>query len=200
MDSRGLLDGPVYNDVRFGGWILLAEPGRTVFLDDRNEIHEPLLREIWQIFGRSDVSSWEHLLNRYDIDSVLLRYHEPLRVTSPDGSDLGNRGFSQLWFPAERWAMVYWDDVAMVLVRRSSVEAELLAEREYRLLHPDDLEHLGRQLDRDPSLMPTVTDELRRALSDDPGCRRANELASLLDQSSLTESRPIAVHESGRMR
>jgi hypothetical protein len=185
LEANELLGGNLYNDVRFGGWLILrGYPDRPVFLDDRNEIHEELLREIWEIFGRSDVAAWEGLLERWSIDTVMLRYHEPLKVTTPDGADLGRRGFSTLWFPRQRWATVYFDDVAMILVRRASASKSLLAEREYHVVHPDDLEHLTRSLTEDPGLRPAAAVELRRALSDDPGCRRARDLAVFVD--SLT--------------
>lgn len=181
LDGSGLLDGPVYNDVRFGGWLILkGAPDRRVFLDDRNEIHEPLLREIWAIFSASDVAAWEGLLERWGIETVLLRYHEPIRVATPDGEDLGQRGFSALWFPANRWATVYWDDVAIVLVRRPSVPESFLLEREYRVVHPDDLEHLTMVLRDHPELRPAAAAELRRALEDDPLCRRALDLLHFL--------------------
>jgi hypothetical protein len=120
---------------------------------------------------------------------VLLRYHEPIRVTTPDGADLGRRGFSTLWFPSDRWAMVYWDDIAMVLVHRSSVPAAFLAEREYQVTHPDDLEHLTSALRTDPELRQSVAAELQRALTDDPQCRRALDLVVFLD--SLAAGRPF---------
>jgi hypothetical protein len=179
LTDNDLLDGRLYNDVRFGGWLSLQDrPVRQVFIDDRNEIHEALLAEIWAIFSASDVGAWEELLDRWRIDSVLLRYHEPIRVTTPDGQDLGRRGFSTLWFPTDRWATVYWDDVAIVIVRRSSVTEEFLVAREYRHLHPDDLEHLKNRLHEEPGLRSAVVSELRRALVDDPLCRRARSLAA----------------------
>jgi hypothetical protein len=181
LKAHGLLGGRLYNDVRFGGWLILdGYPERQVFLDDRNEIHEPLLREIWEIFATSNVAAWEDLLERWHIDTVLLRYHEPIRVTTPDGAELGERGFSQLWFPTERWAMVYWDDVAMVVVRRSAVPAAFVADHEYRILHPDDLDHVLATLSAEPNLLPAATAELRRALADDPECRRALTLGRAL--------------------
>jgi hypothetical protein len=186
LADHQLSSGRIYNDVRFGGWLILdGSPDRQVFLDDRNEIHEPLLREIWEIFTRSDVKAWEDLLDRWRIDTVLLRYHQPIRVTAPDGTDLGHRGFSGLWFRPERWAMVYWDDVAMVIVRRTAAEDALLSEREYHVLRPDDLEHVTNALRLDPELRPVARRELDRALTDDPGCRRARDLIPLIESPDI---------------
>ncbi len=47
--------------------------------------------------------------------------------------------------------------------------------------HPDDFEHLTEALRTDPELRRAVTAELRRALADDPNCRRALDLAVFLD-------------------
>lgn len=206
LTEHGLLDGRLYNDVRFGGWLILrGYPETRVFLDDRNEIHEPLLREIWRILSSSDVAGWQALLDRWGIDTVLLRYHEPVRVTTPAGDDLGRRGFSTLWFDPARWAMVYWDDVAMVLVRRGSVPEALLAAREYRVLRPDDLEHLSIELRSDPALAATAEAELERALADDPGCRLARGFADWLEreidpQWNRTPSTASEEHGSGTIR
>ncbi len=185
LADHDLSEGHLYNDVRFGGWLALQHyPETQVFLDDRNEIHEPLLKEIWEIFSSSDVAAWEALLNRWEINTVLLRYHEPIRVATPDGADLGRRGFSTLWFSSDRWATVYWDDVAIVLVRRSSVTESFLAAREYRHLHPDDLEHVVVTLRENPASWDAAAFELQRALADDPECRRAQDLHAYLVSSA----------------
>jgi hypothetical protein len=181
LEAHGLSGRPLYNDVRFGGWLAMhAYPGQRIFLDDRNEIHEPLLREIWEIFAASDVEAWKALLGRWDIDTVLLRYHEPISVATPDGRDLGRRGFSTLWFRADRWALLYWDDAAMVLVRRERVADDLLARRELRVFRPDDIEHVLDRARRDPPFRSAVAGELQRVLADDPQCFRALTLANEL--------------------
>ena len=181
LETHELSGRPLYNDVRFGGWLAMhAYPDQRIFLDDRNEIHEPLLREMWEILTASDVDAWEALLGRWNIDTVLLRYHEPIQVATPDGHDLGRRGFSTLWFSPDRWALLYWDDAAMVLVRRDSVSDDLLTRRELRIFRPDDVEHVLDQARRDPSYRSAVAVELQRVLADDPECFRALTLANKL--------------------
>jgi hypothetical protein len=181
LDREGLPDGKLYNDVRFGGYLINRYyPPRTVFLDDRNEIHEPLLREFWEIFRRSDVTAWNTLLAGYGIDTALVRYHPTTRVLTPDGRDLGERGFSALWFPAGDWALVYWDDVAMVLVRRDAAPPGLLERSEYHVLRPDDFINLESRLAVDEDLRPTAAAELRRALREAPHSQRAQRLSAFL--------------------
>ncbi len=181
LERENLPGARLYNDVRFGGYLINRYfPPRGVFLDDRNEIHEPLLRRFWEIFQRSDVRAWNALLAQIEIDSALVRYHPTTRVRTPDGEDLGERGFSALWFPARDWALVYWDDVAMVLVRRDAAPDGLLERTEYHLLRPDDFAHLEGRLVAEPGLRPTAAAELRRALAANPDSERARRMAIYL--------------------
>jgi hypothetical protein len=181
LDVENLPSGQLYNDVRFGGYLIHRYgPERQVFQDDRNEIHEPLLRRIWEIFRSSNVAAWSNLLADYRADTALVRYHPPIRVTDPAGNDLGFRGFSTLWFPDREWALVYWDDVAMVLVRRHSALPGLLERHEYRVLRPDDLAYLERRLAGDPALLPFVAQELARAAHANPSSWRAHQIADLI--------------------
>ncbi len=185
IDRLGLGDRPLYNDVRFGGYLINRRyPPHRVFLDDRNEIHEPLLREIWSILQSSDVTRWEALLERWNLDTALVRYHPPVMVRTPSGAPLGERGFSALWFRPERWALVYFDDTAMLLVRRSSVDPELLEANEYRGFRPDDLQQLARELAADPGRAALIAEEVRRAAYEDPNGERVAVLGHLLARAS----------------
>jgi hypothetical protein len=181
LDSSGFPKTRLYNDVVFGGYLIdRYYPQQKVFQDDRNEIHDLLLREIWTILQTSDVTAWSNLLSRYGIDSALVRYHSPIRVSTPDGSNLGDRGFSALWFPAREWALVYWDDEAMVLVGRKHASPELLDREEYRIIRPDDLAHLEQRLREDPKLRDAAEAEARRALAANPECERALHILTAL--------------------
>lgn len=183
LDAEDLPTAQLYNDVRFGGYLIHRYgPERQVFQDDRNEIHEPLLRRIWKIFRSSDVSAWFELLAGYGADTALVRYHPPIRVTDPAGNDLGLRGFSTLWFPARDWALVYWDDVAMVFVRRYDAPTGLLERHEYQVLRPDDLPHLEDRLAGDPALLPLIAQELAHAARANPMSWRAHEIADLIQR------------------
>ena len=172
LDAEGLPNAQLYNDVRFGGYLIHRYfPQRLVFQDDRNEIHEPLLRRIWDIFQASDVVAWTDMLDGYGADTALVRYHSPIRVTDPMGNDLGVRGFSALWFPADKWALVYWDDIAMVFVRRNALPTEWFEDHEYRVVRPDDLSHLAALLATDEGMRAEVARELQRASNINGGSR-----------------------------
>ena len=181
LERSGLLDRPLYNDVRFGGWLIGRYfPPFQAFIDDRNEIHEDLLQEMWEIHEASSPGRWQALLDSYGIETALLRYHEPLSVLTPEGEDLGRRGFSTLWFPKIRWALVFWDDTAMVLVDRSKTSPEIVEAFEYQWVRPDDSAHLAIMAQKDPTVRERLISELHRKLHEDPECRRAIWLLSRL--------------------
>ena len=185
LDREGLPSEQLYNDVRFGGFLIERyAPTRLVFQDDRNEIHEALLQEIWRILRSSDVRGWSGLLERYDCDTALVRYHAPIRTAPSDGRGVDLRGFSALWFPTRSWALVYWDDVAMVFVTRSSADPALLEEYEYRVVRPDDLEHLKWRVSEEPDLRPLALAEARRAIASSSDNLRAMEVAAMLADPS----------------
>lgn len=181
LDREGLPLSQLYNDVRFGGFLIdRYAPSRLVFQDDRNEIHEPLLREIWDILQHNDVRGWASLLEHWDCDTALVRYHPPIHVAPPDGHGVQFRGFSAMWFPRRDWALVYWDDVAMVFVRRVDAPADLLEHHEYHVIRPDDLADLANRLAADAGLRERTASELKRALESNPESWRAHSILGLM--------------------
>jgi hypothetical protein len=181
LKSEGLHRATMYNDVRFGGFLIHRHfPDRRTFLDDRNEIHEPLLAEIHSILKSSDPNAWQTMLDRHEIDVALVKYNPPFTVVRPDGTPVGQRGFSALWFPAHRWALVYWDDVSMVFLDRERVDPAIVDEHEYRIIRPDDTEDLERRLAAEPEIMASFVAELERKLTEQPDSERALALSELL--------------------
>ncbi len=177
LERTGLIHRPLYNDVRFGGWLVGRYfPPVRAFIDDRNEIHEKILEEIWDIQRASSPKRWQAFLEGYGIECALLRYHDPLRVDTPDGRFLGYRGFSALWFPPARWALVHWDDTAMILVDRRTVPDEFLEAFALTRIRPDDGLHLEQLARSDPAVRRELLDDLARKLAEDPDCRRARDL------------------------
>jgi hypothetical protein len=181
IEQQGLAAAPLYNDVRFGGFLIRhSYPHRRTFLDDRNEIHEPLLAEIHAILGGSDPGAWQAMLDRYGVEVALLRYNPPFTVLRPDGRTVGRRGFSALWFPDERWALVYWDDIAMVLVDRATADPAFLERLAYRVIRPDDADELRTRIASDPAFASIAAAELARKLAEQPDCERALALSEQL--------------------
>jgi hypothetical protein len=178
--ERERLGNRLFNDVRFGGYLIWrGYPERRVFIDGRNEIYADLMPEIFAALG--DPGSWKGLLERYGVDAAFLRYPPALqKVIYPDGGGgrpvTAERAFSSAYFPREEWALVYWDDDAMIFARRGAGNDGLIARLEYRAVHPDDWRHLyaGVVIGRLP--VAPILAEIRRKVREDPSCRRARTL------------------------
>jgi hypothetical protein len=170
----------MFNDVRFGGYLIWrGHPERPVFIDGRNEIYSDLMPEIFAAL--KDPAAWTGLLERYRIGSAFLRYPPTLqKVIYPGGEGrqpvAAERAFSSAYFRRDAWALVYWDDDAMIYVRRGPEHDDLIARLEYRAVHPDDWRHLYAGVLTGRLPVAPILVEIRRKLQEDPSCRRARTL------------------------
>ncbi len=176
--------GNLFNAYVFGGYISWRlYPETKIFIDGRNEVFAQLGREVGQ--AREDSRKWTELLERYAIGYALLEYSPELEQTlimDPGGGAPREvyRPSSYNKFPRSRWALVFWDDTAMVFVRRTAETGQLIEAREYRHVYP---ENVACQLEL---IAAGIADsgrcrlELQRKLAADPGCRRARDLLDAL--------------------
>lgn len=120
----GYLDDKLYPDYR-------------VYMDGRYIFHE-LLAEV-DAAERNPVR-WAQLMDRRGIDLALM-INVP-RIVSL-GGQTSWRSFDAYAMPASAWALVYWDQQALVFVRRSKVPAQWLKSREFHHIRPHDLRNVG---------------------------------------------------------
>jgi hypothetical protein len=177
--------GHLYNDVAWGGYLLWRlYPPRQVFVDARNEVNPGLLHEIAR--ARKSEAGWFALLDRYRIDGALVRYDDrPRPVLSPPKVPGGQpqvelHTTTALFFPPERFALVYWDDQAMLYVRRRPERAARLAREEYRFLHPEDWRSGVERGAVEPAFRAAALAELDRRLAADPSLGRARFLREVM--------------------
>jgi hypothetical protein len=195
----------LYNDVRFGGYLVWRRaPEEPVFIDGRNELYGPLLQEI--SLAMEGPESWQALLDRHAIDAAFLRYPPTLQNVKWTGRDgrahTGVRAFSAAYFPASTWALVFWDDDAMVFLRRGPEHDSVIARHEYRALNPDDWQFLRASIQIGRLDPAPILAEIRRKLDEDPACARARQLLKDFEpfeaaRSSMDQA-PAGPHRGGR--
>lgn len=187
--EREGIGGRVFNDVRFGGYLIWRRhPKDKVFIDGRNEIYGDLLHGIEDALAGP--AQWKSLIDLHGIDAAFLRYPPNLqKVLYPSVGGApprrGERAFSSAYFPSTEWALVYWDDDAMIFLRRGPEHDALIHRLEYRAINPDDWRYLWagvliRRIPVEPILL-----ELERKLKEDPGCARARELLQRFAQFAV---------------
>ncbi len=181
-------DARLYNDTAFGGYLIhRGYPQRRVFIDGRNEVHASLLKEI--AASLDDGRRWQSLLSRHQIEAALVSYrHEPIETRDAVTGAVSMSSWSALHFPRPAWALVYWDDVAMVFVRREGPLGALAGSLEYRHIQPELLE-LNGLAPPPAALIPDLQRDIRRKLTDDADCRLASALSALYGEGSTSPQR-----------
>jgi hypothetical protein len=172
------LQGGMLNSYAFGGYLIWKVfPERKIFIDGRNEVFLPLIHEIVKV--RVDSRLWKKFLEKYKIEYALLNYVDQLEeVIVLDSQNRPTRTyapFSSTHFPRSRWALVYWDDDGMILVKRNGVNGSL-ASQEYSSVFPEgNMYQLS--LVRGAKVHPDqAIAEILRKLKEDPQCKRAQRL------------------------
>lgn len=129
LDRVGVA-GRVFNAFHFGGYIAWRDfPRRAPIIDGRAWVPAELVEEIH--FARVYPAHLGRLHAAYGFEAAIMDYAtfagEPLDEVAP-GVDAG--------LTSRDWALVYWDDVALVYLRRSGPFAAVAARDEYRRLRP----------------------------------------------------------------
>jgi hypothetical protein len=181
LEDHGI-GGRLFNDVLFGGYLVWRRyPEHRVFIDGRNEIYDSLLAEIFD--SVNDGEKWKLLLQRYEIDAALLRRGQMQAVRYPPLVPGGAvttelRAFSASHFPASDWALVYWDERALLFVRRDDPAARPLLQAEFRV-NPDDVPHTLSRLARGDLDRQKVLEEMDRKIGQEPDSPTALRLREM---------------------
>jgi hypothetical protein len=98
----GVVNGEMFNDYGWGGYLILYLPERKVFIDGRNDFYgEALLREFTDVNRLTP--AWEKVLAKYHVGWTILPRVHPL---------------NQLLALRTDWRLVYVDDVAAIYTQR----------------------------------------------------------------------------------
>lgn len=127
---------------RLGGWHKVFGDGRYIFHDQL-----PLIGDAVQ-----SVEKTKEFVDRRGFDGMLLRNIKSLFKTRKAYGDGSTKVFMRPWylftFPKERWALVYWDAKAMLLLDRRKAPPRWLEAHEYRYVRPNDDEAFAEVLSR----------------------------------------------------
>jgi tetratricopeptide (TPR) repeat protein len=159
LDRRGI-DGRLFNAFHFGGYIAWRDfPRRVPIVDGRGHVTPSLLEELH--FARAYPAHLERLRARYGIEAAVMDYP----AYSGDVDEvLGPDADAALASPD--WALVYWDDVALVYLRRGGPHEAVVARDGYRAVKPANGEvGLARAL-ADPQRAAAARAELQRNVAE----------------------------------
>ncbi|HEY2321601.1 MAG TPA: hypothetical protein VGJ82_01945 [Thermoanaerobaculia bacterium] len=130
------LQGNVYNPDQFGGYLIWSfYPERRVLTDGRNELYHAFIEEYAK--ARLDSRAWRALLAKYRIDLAVDEYRPPLDVINPMNGRHQQAAASLAYWPRREWALISYDDVAMVFARRAAFAQETINRLEVKGVVPD---------------------------------------------------------------
>lgn len=132
------LKGHFYNVDQFGGYLEWVFPGeRRVLTDGRNELFRDFIAQ--DAKARQDSRVWNAMMRQYSVDLAVDEYQDE-RLEVLDMAS-GERRFlppSLVRYRRREWALVAFDDAAMVFARRAAFSPDVIARMEFRYLVPDD--------------------------------------------------------------
>jgi hypothetical protein len=130
------LPGNIYNPDQFGGYLIWSfYPERRVLTDGRNELYHAFINEYAK--ARLDSRAWRSLLAKYRIDLAVDEYRPPLDVINPMNGQHQQAPASLAYWPRREWALIGYDDVAMVFARRRAFAPGMISRLEVKGVVPD---------------------------------------------------------------
>ncbi|HEX3580553.1 MAG TPA: hypothetical protein VH087_02245 [Thermoanaerobaculia bacterium] len=130
------LQGNIYNPDQFGGYLIWSfYPQRRALTDGRNELYHAFIDEYAK--ARLDSRAWRALLAKYRIDLAVDEYRPPLDVINPMTGQHQQAPASLAYWPRREWALISYDDVAMVFARRTAFPPQTINRLEVKGAVPD---------------------------------------------------------------
>jgi tetratricopeptide (TPR) repeat protein len=161
LDARGV-EGRLFNTFHLGGYITWRDfPRRMPIVDGRGFVPWNLLHEIH--FAPVYPRHLERLRAQFGLEAAVVDYPAYANDASVEES-IGADADPAL--SSADWALVYWDDVALVYLPRAGRHAAVVARDEYRHVKPArGPDGIARQL-ADPARAEAVRAELRRNVAE----------------------------------
>lgn len=139
IDALGV-EGDLYTSDRWASTLIgFYWPERRSFFDPRMDAfsREFVIDEYLHVrYGRE---GWEEILDRYDVEGVLLAYTSPGEASFQDGAD----NVRQLLVRSENWALVWFDDLGALYVRVDGPNAGVADSHAIPNFDPDRMDYLA---------------------------------------------------------
>jgi hypothetical protein len=162
MDQNGIT-GRLSNPFNWGGYLIWSGfPQRTVFIHSGGGLPESVFN--WLSFG----PSIEQQHDRFGFEAVISDYP----------TDGNVNGFSD-----QNWALVYWDDTALLYIRRNGPYQNLIQRDEYRYVVPAEGRKGISARIGNPALVMGMEYELKRNIMSTPSPRAIGLLGHLYSKT-----------------
>ena len=168
------ISGKMFNTYGIGGYLIWELwPKWKVFIDGREDVY--LRAGVLQDYlaGFIDRQHWQALVGKYGIDFALVRYPEsPAR--RPDQS------LETLAFERQEWALVYFDDIVVIYVRRNGKNDSVIQRHEIRTVQPLQVSSYLDPIVKNQQQLRAFLDEMSANLREHPASFRGHFTLGML--------------------
>ncbi|MBI4688808.1 MAG: tetratricopeptide repeat protein [Nitrospirae bacterium] len=180
MDRRNIY-GRVFNKIEWGQYIIWRDfPKRTPFADGRFYLPDGLLEK--QIEARGNPAVLDELYSKYGFESILINYTKwdpsvkSMLETSPD---------IDMALLHQGWALVYWDDLCLIYLKKGGRYDSVIKEDEYRYIRPaNGIYSINAKLHND-YYRPLIISEIKRNISETGSFRGYTFLGAAYNELGL---------------
>jgi hypothetical protein len=168
------LSGKMFNTYGIGGYLIWGLwPDWKVFIDGREDVYlrAGVLEDY--LTGFADRQRWQALVTKYGIDFALVRYPESA-APAPD------RSMETVGFGRQEWALIYFDDVVVIYVRRNGKNDGVIQRYEIHTVQPLQLSSYLDPIVKDPEKLRAFLDEMNANLREHSASFRSHFTLGML--------------------
>jgi hypothetical protein len=121
--------GPIYHVPEYGNYMATFLPEYPVFADTRDLLYADNYQLMHDSYRRPDKTA--ELATQFGINVFWMPNH---RISLKKDNEFVDRVSE--FYPPDQWALVDFDQISMVLVRKFAEHQELIAKNEYKFLKP----------------------------------------------------------------
>ncbi len=186
------IKGNMYNSFGMGSYLIWhLYPRYQVFIDSRAQNYiqggqNSLLADYSRI--SEDISAWGKMDEKYNFDFAIVDW--------PSITDNKSYNITEQNFTADKWAVVFMDSRALVYLKRTEANKQLIDKYEYKYIKPQelDLSYFQEYLSDSPKWL-YAQQEIRRLLDQRPDNYRAHFIYSaFLAQNPASNKEEIIAH------
>ena len=160
IKTRGV-SGIPFNNFDTGGYMHWEFPEQKIFIDSRN-ISDEIFNEYFSILKMQP--GFEAKLEKYSMDYAV--FFEPKLSRYPN---IMKQQITEYFFNSPKWALVYWDDLSMLFLKRTQQNSELISGNEYKIINPYTAVFNQKQFESNVKNFPVLADnEMKRKASEEP--------------------------------
>jgi len=188
------IKGRMYNEYAYGGFLewTLGEDF-PVFMDGRYPFYPLLEQEAAPLYEGLPYAvlrdRYAAHLKSHRVEYAVMGYSD-FQVPSPDPSPFSLTPLNVM-FPRSEWALVFWDDAALIFLKRSGANRALAERCEYKALRPHNPPQTLAELASGAVSADQVAQELERHQNEIGPSLRRNRLQAVL--GGMLPERPLGL-------